>query len=83
MRSSSLRLFASMAKAIDGSGTPAGWYAIKELFSANVSPVNVSFSFATAPTSPACNSVTGIKVLPSGTPICANRSSPLLRTLRR
>ena len=36
-----------------------------EALSASVSPVSVSCSFATAPISPACNSVTGWMVLPS------------------
>ena len=39
---------------------------ISKPFSARVSPVSVSLSLATAPISPACNSVTGCMVLPMG-----------------
>ena len=75
MRSSSFRLLASTANAMDGSASFTGGKATGEALSASVSPVRVSFSLATAPISPACNSVTGRKVLPKGTPIWARRSA--------
>ena len=44
---------------MDGSGNLIRGYMMGALFSNKVSPVNTSFSLATAPMSPACRSVTG------------------------
>src|SRR5437867_557603 len=59
MRSSSWRDLASMAKAIDGSCSFTGGYSMTAFLSQSVSLVSVSRSLATAPMSPACNSVQG------------------------
>ena len=58
IRSSSGRDLASIAKAMEGSASFTAGYSISEALSASVSPVSVSLNLATAPISPACNSVT-------------------------
>ena len=81
MRSSSLRLFASTAKAMEGSLSFTGAKATGDDLSVSVSPVSVSRSLATAPMSPACSSLTGTIVLPNGTPMWASRSVVLRAAL--
>ena len=61
--SSSPRVLGSIAYESTGSGKPIGAMASPPL-SASVSLVSVSFSFATAPMSPALSSVTVVGVLP-------------------
>src|SRR5580698_10049409 len=73
--SSSARLLGSMAKVIAGSGNFTRGYRIGAALSPSVSPVSVSFNFATAPISPACNSVTGTAVFPCMIEICDSFSA--------
>jgi hypothetical protein len=63
-----------MAKVIAGSGSFTRGYRIGADLSPRVSPVSVSFNFATAPMSPACNSVTGTAVFPCMMEMCESFS---------
>src|ERR1700694_903308 len=55
---------------MDGSGMVTGGYFTQAVLSHKVSPVSVSFNFATAPMSPACSSVTGTAVFPCMMEMC-------------
>jgi hypothetical protein len=63
-----------MANVMAGSGSLTADTESARSYLLSVSPVSVSFSFATAPISPACNSVTGNVVFPCMMEICASFS---------
>ena len=68
-----------MAKVMAGSGKLDLRILDGRALSPSVSPVSVSFSFATAPMSPACSSGTGIAVLPCMTAKGARAFPDVLR----
>jgi len=72
--SSSPRLFGSIAYESTGSGNVIFGKVIPAAFSASVSLVFVSFSFATAPRSPALNSGTLVGAFPCNAIRCPRRS---------